>query len=209
MRASARELGAVDDVAAIARQLHAAALLGRRGARLGELAGDAADLHHRRAAGEGQHHRHLQEDAEEVADVVGAVLGEALGAIAALQQEGLAGRDLGQRLLQLARLACKNQRRKASRACASTSPSCGLVGIVRHLHDRHRAPAFRRPRCSHFNSPHTKRATCRAPCHVTMRRMPSYEDRSRFRQASNERRGPRMSERDGVTALIGQDAGQD
>ena len=42
------ELGAVDDVAAIARQLDAVLLLGRRGARLGELAGDAADLHHRR-----------------------------------------------------------------------------------------------------------------------------------------------------------------
>ena len=64
------------------------------------------------AAGEGQHHRHLQEDAEEVADVVGAVLGEALGAIAALQQERLARRDLRQRLLQVARLAGKNQRRK-------------------------------------------------------------------------------------------------
>ena len=56
-----RELDAVDDVAAIGRQLDAADGLGRRRARLGELAGDAADLHHRRRAGEGQHHRHLQE----------------------------------------------------------------------------------------------------------------------------------------------------
>ena len=38
----------VDDVAAIARQLDVALPLRRRGARLGELAGDAADLHHRR-----------------------------------------------------------------------------------------------------------------------------------------------------------------
>jgi hypothetical protein len=65
-------------------------LVSVRRARLGELPGDAADLHHRLRAGEGQHDRHLQEDAEEVADVVGAVLGEALGAVAALQQEGLA-----------------------------------------------------------------------------------------------------------------------
>ena len=85
------ELDAVDDVAAIARQFDAVPLLGRRRARLGELAGDAADLHHRRAAGKGQHHRHLQEDAEEVADVVRAMFGEAFGAVAALQQEGLAG----------------------------------------------------------------------------------------------------------------------
>ena len=42
------EVDVVDDVAAIARQLDAVRLLGRRGARLGELAGDAADLHHRR-----------------------------------------------------------------------------------------------------------------------------------------------------------------
>ena len=63
-------------------------------------------------AGEGQHHRHLQEHAEEVADVVGAMLGEAFGAVAALQQERLACSDAGQLLLQLARLTCKNQRRK-------------------------------------------------------------------------------------------------
>ena len=80
----------VDDVAAIARQFLAVALLGRRGARLGELAGDAADLHHRRGAGIGEHDRHLQKDAEEIADIVGAVLGEAFRAIAALQQESLA-----------------------------------------------------------------------------------------------------------------------
>ena len=90
------ELRAVDDVAAIARQLLAVLLLDRRGARLGELAGDAADLHHRHGGGIGQHHRHLQEHAQEVADVVGADvvgarIGEALGAVAALQQETLAG----------------------------------------------------------------------------------------------------------------------
>ncbi len=81
----------VDDVAAIARQLLAVALLGRRGARLGELAGDAADFHHRRGGGISQHHRHLQEHAEEVADVVRSMLGEAFRAVAALQQESLAG----------------------------------------------------------------------------------------------------------------------
>ncbi len=40
-------------------------------------------------AGKRQHHRHLQEDAEEIADVVGAVFGKAFGAVAALQQERL------------------------------------------------------------------------------------------------------------------------
>ena len=45
-RASSVELDAVDDVAAIARQLHAILDLGLARARLGELAGDTADLHH-------------------------------------------------------------------------------------------------------------------------------------------------------------------
>ncbi len=78
-----RELVVVDDVAAVARQLNAVDRLGGRRARLGELAGDAANLHHGLAAGEGEHHRHLQEYAEEIADVVGGMLQEAFGAIAA------------------------------------------------------------------------------------------------------------------------------
>ena len=108
-----REVGAVDDVAAIRRQLDRAALFRRRRARLGELAGDAADLHHGRSRRIRQHHRHLQEQAEEIADIVGAVLGEALGAIAALKQESLAGGNLRQSAFEVARLAGKNQRRKA------------------------------------------------------------------------------------------------
>ena len=75
----------VDDVAAIARQLLAIDLFGRRRARLGELAGDAPDLHHRHAAGIGEDDGHLQKDAEQLADVVGAVLGKAFGTVAALQ----------------------------------------------------------------------------------------------------------------------------
>ena len=126
------ELDAVDDVAAIARQLLAVLLLRRRGARLGELAGDAADLHHRQGGGIGEHHRHLQEHAQEVADivgadVVGAGLGEALGAVAALQQETFAHGDAAERLLEVARLTGKNQRRKAA-SCRSTASSAALSG---------------------------------------------------------------------------------
>ena len=142
------ELDAVDDVAAIARQLDRALLLGRRGARLGELAGDAADLHHRHGAGEGEHHGHLQEDAEEVADVVGAVLGEALGAIAALEQEALALGHAGQRLLQLARLAGEDQRRIGGKPRLDGGKRLP-VRIDRDLFDRFRAPAGRRPSARH------------------------------------------------------------
>ncbi len=134
-----REIGAVDDVAAIDRQLDAIALFRRRRARLGELAGDAADLHHRLGRGVGQHHRHLQKQPEEIADVVGAVLGKALGAIAALQQEHVAGRHLRQRLFQVARLAGKNQRRERRKLRLDVAERL-LVRIIRHLQSRLGAP---------------------------------------------------------------------
>ena len=141
-----RERDVVDDVAAIARQFDAVDLLDRRGARLGELPGDAADLHHRHGAGIGQHDRHLQEDAEEIADVVGAVLGEAFGAVAALQQEGLARGYPRQRLFQVAGLACKNQRRKRGKLRLDIGQCLGIgiighccTGLVRQLSGVHRS----------------------------------------------------------------------
>ena len=132
MRDAARERDIVDDIAAIARQLDAVDLFGRRRARLGELSGDAADLHHRQRAGIGQHHRHLQQHAEEIADVVGAMFGEAFGAIAALQQEGLAGGYARQRLFQVAGLTCKNQRRKSGKLRLDIR-QCLRIGIFGHL----------------------------------------------------------------------------
>ena len=143
-----RERDVVDDVAAVARQLLAVDLLGRRRTRLGKLAGDAADLHHRQRASVGQDDRHLQEDAEEVADVVGAVLGEALGTVAALQQEGLAFGDARQRFLQVARLAREHQRRKGRKLRLDIG-QCPDVGVVWHLQHRLAAPAVGRPPLGH------------------------------------------------------------
>ncbi len=108
------ELEAIDVVAAIGWQLDTAHFLDVGRARLGELAGHAAELHDRHARAIGQHDRHLQQHAEGVADVVGGEVGEALGTVAALQQEGLAIGDLGQRRLELARLAGEDQRRIAA-----------------------------------------------------------------------------------------------
>ena len=76
-------------------QVDVADALGRARAGLGELAGDAADLHDRHAHRVGQHDRHLQDDAQLLPDVVGGELLEALGAVAGLEQEGVAGGDLG------------------------------------------------------------------------------------------------------------------
>ena len=105
-----REVDVVDDVAAIGRQGDAVDRLEVGRAGLCELAGDASDLHDRRRGGEGHDHRHLQEHPEEIADVVGRMFAEALGAIAALQQERVARGRLAERLLELARFACKNER---------------------------------------------------------------------------------------------------
>ena len=162
-----REIGAVDDVAAIDRQLDAVALFRRRGARLGELAGDAADLHHGLGRRVGQHHRHLQEQPEEVADIVGAVLGKALRAIAALQQEHVAGRDLRQRLFQIARLAGKNQRREGRKLRLDVGQRL-WVRIIRHLQSRLGAPGV-----PGSTSPRSNASTS----HVSMYRHPDGQQR--------------------------------
>ncbi len=105
------EFDAIDVVAEIGRQRDVADGLGGRGTRLRELAGDTAHLHDRRSGSEGQHHRHLQQYAEGVADIVGGEFGKALGAIAALKQESTALADLCEICLQLAGLTCKHERR--------------------------------------------------------------------------------------------------
>jgi hypothetical protein len=121
------ELHAVDDVAAIGRQGHGPLHLGRRRARLGELAGHAADLHHRLAAGEGQHHRHLQDQAEGVADIVGGEFLEALGAVAALQQERLAFGNVGQQAFRRRASPAKTSGGIPRRVC-STAASAARSG---------------------------------------------------------------------------------
>ena len=62
--------------------------------------------------------------------------------------EGLAGRDLGQSLGQVARLTCKNQRRKGRELLLDVD-KCRRIGIVRHLQDRLAAPAVWRPSFGH------------------------------------------------------------
>lgn len=100
---------------------------------LGELASNAAQLHHWHTSPEGHDQCHLQQQPVEVPDVVGAELREGLGAIAALQEmkrrsacyyhiamlvgariiahlhdEGLADGDLGQAALQRPALPGEN-----------------------------------------------------------------------------------------------------
>ncbi len=56
--------------------------LGRRRARLGELACDPSDLDHRHAGRVGERDRHLQDDLQLVADGIGREVGERLGTVA-------------------------------------------------------------------------------------------------------------------------------
>ncbi|ENN89244.1 hypothetical protein RHSP_51838 [Rhizobium freirei PRF 81] len=144
------EIDAVDDVAAIARQRDAILRFDVRGARLGELAGDTTDLHHRQLRAKSQHDGHLQEGAEEVADVVRAVFREAFGAITALQQEAVAFCNIGQMSLQTAGFASKNQRRIACELGFGLCKRC-LVRKIRHLLDRFLPPT----------------AGCPILCHIT------------------------------------------
>ena len=138
------EFDVVDDVAAISRQRDAIDRLEIRGARLGELAGDAADLDDRRGGGERHHDRHLQEHPEEIADIVGRVLAEALGAVAALQQERLACGRLAKRAFEFARFAREHQRRIAGKLPLSLGQRRAVL-VDRRLLDRLRAPAVRGP----------------------------------------------------------------
>ncbi len=138
------ELDVVDDVAAIGRERDAVDRLGIGGAGLGELARDPSDLHDGGSRGEGHDHRHLQEHPEEVADVVGRMFAEALGAISALEQERVARSRLSQGFLELARFACKNERRIAGELALGLGQR-REVGIGRRLRDRFRPPAIRGP----------------------------------------------------------------
>jgi hypothetical protein len=76
------------------------------------------------------------------------VLGEALGAVAALEQERLALGDAAERLHQAARLTCKNQRRKRGQLLLDLGKRL-LVGVLRHLQRRLAAPALGRPSLGH------------------------------------------------------------
>ena len=138
------EFLAIDDVAAIGGKRLAAPRLVVVGARLGELARDAADLHHRHVGAEGQDRRHAQENAERVADIVGAELGEALGAVPALQQERLALGHRGQIGGEVARLAGEDQRRIGPKL-AFHGRKRRLVLVFRDLTDRLLTPALRAP----------------------------------------------------------------
>jgi hypothetical protein len=110
-RASAVELDAVDDVAEIARHSMPPGL-GRRRARLGELAGHAARPSPPAACWRRSAPPPSAAARGRCRGCCRVELGEAFRAVAALQQETLAGRHFGKVGLERARLAGKDQRRE-------------------------------------------------------------------------------------------------
>ena len=79
------ELDTVDVIAEIAGQCHTVLRFSVGAARLGELARHAPYLHHRQLASECQHHSHLQQYLEGIANIVWMKFSKAFGAITALQ----------------------------------------------------------------------------------------------------------------------------
>ena len=142
------ELDPVDIVAEIARQRNITLRFRVRAARFGELARHPPDFHHRHLAGKGHHHRHLQQHAESVADIVGVEFGKAFRAVATLQQEALARRHFGQVGLQRACLTRENQRRIGGQRGLCRSKLCGVV-IGRQVPCLMRLPAVGLPILCH------------------------------------------------------------
>ena len=124
-RSSAREADAVDDVAPVRRKRDAVARLVVGRARLGVLAGHAADLDDGQARAVGEDHGHLQDRLDLVADPVGRRLCEGLGAVAALENERLAARQRPRG----DRAGRPPRRRTRAEACCAAAATRGGQGV--------------------------------------------------------------------------------
>ena len=146
-----RELDAVDDVAAIGRQrrrrrcvsMSAPSAAWRTGRRCGPPSPPAC--RRRRSAPPPS-----AGTARKMSRMLSArMLGEALGAVAALQQEGLAVGDLGQQRLFSLRASPAKTSGGNPASCASTAFKLIAIRIGRHLLDRLVPPARRCPTLAH------------------------------------------------------------
>ena len=125
-----RRLVRVDDVPAEGRELDAVDDLGRAGARLRELPGDAPDLDHRERRAVGQHRRHLQQHLQLLADRRSRDVAERLDAVARLEEERAALADLAERREQRPRLSREDERRQRAQAIpdAASAAASGHSG---------------------------------------------------------------------------------
>src|SRR5262249_9559045 len=197
------KLDAVDDVATGAREVLSLALLHRRRAGVCEPPSHTPDFHHGHGGGIGEHHRHLQEYAQEVADivgadVVGAVLGESFGAIATLQEESLSRRDAPERLFQAAGFTRKHERRKCRKAVFHGGERL-LIRILGNLRYGLLPPTLARPTLGHDRPPqhlspgageisHPLYPTAGVPSHMESRFLPRTSRATRSYSAASRRR---------------------
>ena len=129
----------VHHVAAERREGHTVdrLVIGRAG--LGELPGDATDLHDRHAGGVHEHDGHLQHDLELVADGISGERVEGFGAIARLEQEGPSTGDPGEIRGELAGLTGEDQGRKGAEH-SHCGVEFGWIGPHRLLDGREQPP---------------------------------------------------------------------
>ena len=109
-----REARPVDRVAAVTRQRHAVSRLVVGAARLRVLACHSADSDDRLLEPDEHHERHLQQNLQFLHDVVGRAFVEALGTVAALQQECLAALRLRELRLQVLDLPGRDHGRQVA-----------------------------------------------------------------------------------------------
>ena len=133
------EVVAVDDVATVSGQGHVATGLEVARARLGELSGHPAHLHHRHRGTVGEHDGHLQHRLDPVADLLSVCSAERLGAVATLKQKGFASRRFREPLAQNVDFAGKNEGWLDGQFCGCRCHSVG-VRPRRLLLDRESAP---------------------------------------------------------------------
>src|SRR5690606_30802453 len=100
---------AVDDVAAECRQSYTISSFIIRGAWLGELASHTTHLDHGHGRAIGQHHSHLQDGTNTRGDLICGCVGKGFGAVAALEQKGLALCGCGEAFTQYVDFAGKYQ----------------------------------------------------------------------------------------------------
>ena len=119
-----RRLVGVHGVPAERGQLHPVDHLDRRGARLRELAGEAADLDHGQRGAVGQHGGHLQQHLQPLPDRDHRHLAERLGAVARLEQERPPFSGLAEGVAKRSRLTGEDQRGQLAQPIAH-----GLDGV--------------------------------------------------------------------------------
>ena len=135
-----RKVGAVDRVAAVAGQRNPVDGFAGRRARLGELPGDPGEMNDIAAARGTERGAHPQQQIIGDADLVGIELGETLGAVAALDNEGVTLGNARQSGAQMDDVGNIDQRIRPGEASFDAGQRAG-VGIFGKLCCRTIAPA--------------------------------------------------------------------